>query len=124
MAAAVLRRNRQVLLLRGLDAGLLDGLWNFPAALGRSSSEALALLQEKLRSTLGAQPDLKPARQQLQHNITYRSIRVQVYTGEFKGKASSEGLRWFQPQAIDPAAVSQLTRKIARKLIEPDRDGH
>lgn len=117
MAAAVLRRRQRVLLLRGLDAGLLDDLWNFPAALGRSRSEALTLLQEKLQSALGAQPDLKPAKHQLQHNITYRSIQVRVYTGEFKGKTSRKSFRWLPPQSIDQAAVSQLARKIAGKLV-------
>lgn len=117
MAAAVLRRGQRVLLLRGLDEGLLDGLWNFPAAMGRSSSEARALLQEKLRSALGAQPELKQVEHQIQHNITYRSIKVRLYKGEFEGKASGNHFRWLQPNAIDQAAVSQLARKIARKLI-------
>jgi len=122
MAAAVLQRGQRVLLLRGLDEGLLDGLWNFPAALGRSGHEAKVLLQEKLRSALGAQPELKGTKHQLQHNITYRSIRVRVYMGEFEEKTSGKDFRWFQPHAIDQAAVSQLARKIARKVVGTDCD--
>jgi A/G-specific adenine glycosylase len=119
MAAAVLHKGRQVLLCRGLGGGLLGDLWNFPSALGQSSGEALALLKEKLRSALGARPTMKKFAHQLRHNITYRSIRVQVYTGEFTGSGPGNGFRWFQPEAVDRAAVSQLARKIARKVRGP-----
>jgi A/G-specific adenine glycosylase len=38
----------QVALARGLDEGLMDGLWNFPAAFGDSPAEALRRLQARL----------------------------------------------------------------------------
>lgn len=116
MAAAVLSGNHRILLSRGIGEGLLDDLWNFPAALGHSSTEALAQLKEKLGSALNTLPSLKKPEYQLRHNITYRSIQVQVYTGEHTGRVPKAGFRWFPPQAIERAAVSQLARKIARKL--------
>ena len=120
LAAAALHGPRGMLMSRGLDDGLLDGLWNFPSALGPSGSEALARLKQKLRSGLGTAPPLKEPEHQLRHSITYRSIHVRIYTGEWSGKAPRDGFRWFQPQGIERAAVSQLTRKIARKLADAD----
>ena len=48
LAAAIIRRGPRVAMVRGLDDGLLDDLWNFPSAFGRSRAEALANLRNKL----------------------------------------------------------------------------
>ncbi len=117
LATAVLHRDQHMLLSRGLDDGLLDDLWNFPSALGQSSAKALARLKGKLRSTLGTAVSLKEPQHQLHHRITYRSIQVQVYTGEISGKLPGSGFRWFSAKAVEQAAVSQLARKIAREFI-------
>lgn len=117
MAAAVLHKNQRVMLFRGLDAGLLKDLWNFPSALGKSSSESLQRLKVKLNSAMGTVPSLKKSNHQLRHNITYRSIQVDVYQGIFTGKTLPNRFRWFRPRSLEHAAVSQLTRKIARKLV-------
>jgi len=118
MAAAALHSRHRILLSRGLEDGLLDGLWNFPSALGQSSREALERLKEKLCSALGTPPALEEPAHQIRHSITYRSIRVRIYTGKFAGRAPAEGFRWFQPPTIEQAAVSQLARKIARSLAQ------
>jgi len=122
MAAAALRSHHRILLSRGLDDGLLGELWNFPSALGQSSGEALARLRKKLGPVLKTPPALKKPVRQLHHSITYRSIQVQIYTGEFTGRAPRDGFRWFQPQSVERAAVSQLARKIARKLADTDME--
>lgn len=118
VASAVLQKNQQVMLVRGLDEGLLDDLWNFPSALGRSGSEALARLRMKLRRLLGTAPLLKGPEHKLHHNITHRSIQVNVYKGVVKAGGADDGFRWYPPASVGQAAVSQLARKIARKLGE------
>lgn len=120
MAAAVLWENQQVMLVRGLDVGLLDDLWNFPAAMGRTGGEALDGLKEKLRGLLGTAPLLKGTEYKLRHNITYRAIQVHVYIGESTARTARDGLRWFYTKKIGQAAVSQLARKIAGRLGEAD----
>ena len=117
MAVTALHKNQQVMLSRGLDGRLLDDLWNFPSALGKSSSESLERLKEKLHSAIGTVPSLKKLTHQFRHNITYRSIQVHVYEGTFTGKTLPNRFRWFQVRSVEQAAVSQLTRKIARKLV-------
>ena len=49
LAVALLRRGTRVAMMRGLADGLLDDLWNFPAAFGGSPAEALESLHEKLQ---------------------------------------------------------------------------
>ena len=49
LAVALLRRGTLVALWRGLADGLMDDLWNFPAAFGESPAEALEFLRRKLR---------------------------------------------------------------------------
>jgi len=117
MATAALREKHRILLVRGLDDGLLDDLWNFPSALGQSSGEALAKLKEKLRPALKTLPTLEEPQHRLRHNITYRSIQVQVYTGKFSGSIDNGSFRWFPVRNVEQAAVSQLARKIARRLV-------
>lgn len=116
MAAAVLHQKQQVLLIRGLDDGLLGDLWNFPSALGRSDSEALDRLKAKLHSLLGPLHSLQGPAHKLQHNITHRAIQVFVYEGLLSKEVLGESIQWFRLPTIGQAAVSQLARKIARKL--------
>ncbi|TAM81093.1 MAG: A/G-specific adenine glycosylase [Acidobacteria bacterium] len=116
MAVAILHKNQQVMLLRGLDDGLLDDLWNFPSALGKTGNEALKSLKVKLSASLAVVPSLKGPSYQLRHNITYRLIRVQVYKGHFRGETPMDGFRWFHPRSIARGAVSELARKIAREM--------
>ena len=116
LATAVLRKNQQIMLVRGLDDGLLGDLWNFPSALGRDNSEALAQLKEKLCSLLGTAPSLKGPEHKLRHNITHRSIQVHVYKGILNSRTTGKRFRWFHPRSVGQAAVSQLARKIAGKL--------
>jgi A/G-specific adenine glycosylase len=123
MAAAVLYKNQQVLLSKGLEEGILDDLWNFPSALGQSSNEALLLLEEKLRTLLGIVPLLERTAHQLRHNITYRSIQVHVYKGYLSRRTAKDGFRWFQPRSVEQAAVSQLARKIAKEIGDTGTGG-
>ena len=55
LAVALFRRGNRVAMMRGLGDGLLDDLWNFPAAFGASPDEAReALAMEKIRRMTSA----------------------------------------------------------------------
>jgi len=117
LAAAILRQGRRVVMVRGLGEGLLDGLWNFPAAFGRSRAEALASLRHKLAG-FGIPPlALHHSIAELRHGITYRSIRVHAYPAEISNSFRKKGLRWFSVSTLQRAAISQLARKIARQVF-------
>jgi A/G-specific adenine glycosylase len=130
LATVVLRRarngggyvtNAEVALGRGLDEGLMDGLWNFPAAFGGSPDEALSRLQARLLSmTAGnvrweTRSGLVLPVTQLRHSITYRSIIVDIYAARVRGSMAKSPLRWFAVSRLPRSAVSSLARKIYRE---------
>jgi len=122
-AQARLAKPLQVALGLGLDEGLMEGLWNFPAAFGSSPGEALSRLQARLGNMKPgnvrweSRSGLPRSLAQLRHAITYRSIVVDVYAGEVSGKSVKHPLRWFSVSRLPQSAVSSLARKIAEKIV-------
>jgi A/G-specific adenine glycosylase len=119
-AAFVIRRPRapasngnsasRVLLVRGLDDGLMEDLWNLPSAFGDSRAEAISRLEMKLAGLVpGARLGGEMAR--LRHKITYRNIDVRLYRAEAMVTENSNQ-RWHQISRLEQAAVSELVRKI------------
>lgn len=105
LAAAIIRKGDSVALTRGLEEGLVEDLWNFPAAFGRTAKEALDRLKEKL----GAKSE--PLKLGFtRHAITYRSIHVDCY--EFAAAHHPAGRRWVSCEGFERMPVSQLARKI------------
>ena len=117
LAAAILRHGPRVGMVRGLADGLLDDLWNFPSAFGRSRAEALASLRRKLAGFKSPSLTLRDSIAELRHGITYRSICVHAYSAEVSHPRRQSGLRWFTISSLRQAAISQLARKIAQKVF-------
>jgi adenine-specific DNA glycosylase len=104
-------------MVRGLGEGLLDDLWNFPSAFGRSAVEALTNLRHKLAGFGIPSLILRHSIAELRHAITYRSIRVHAYPAEISTPIRKRGLRWFSVSSLQHAAISQLARKIALQVF-------
>jgi A/G-specific adenine glycosylase len=117
LAAAILRRGPRVAMTRGLDDGLLDDLWNFPSAFGRSRPGALASLRSKLAAGGSASVALQDSIAELRHGITYRSIRVHAYPAEISCPPRKDPFQWFPISSLRQAAISQLARKIAQQVF-------
>jgi A/G-specific adenine glycosylase len=112
----------EVALARGLDEGLMDGLWNFPAAFGTSPAEAVSRLQARLRGMSDGNIRWKGRSSprslaQLRHGITYRSIVVDIYAAEVSVNIARDSLRWFTLSRLSRSAVSSLARKIAETIV-------
>jgi A/G-specific adenine glycosylase len=116
LAAAVIRRGDKALLVRGLDEGLMNDLWNFPAAFGTTATDARLRLLEKLRVLIPGEVRLGEPAADLTHGITFRKIRVEVCPAQTEGRAAAQTGRWVHLPDFKTAAVSQLTRKIAASL--------
>lgn len=132
LAAAVIRRDGQVALARGLDEGLLAELWNFPSAFGNTRARALARLKHKLAECGLRSVDVGKPLGELHHGITYRSICVHLYPVRSRQNASGKrlrpapiligaGLRWFPVDRLENFAASRLTQKIAAALNANER---
>jgi A/G-specific adenine glycosylase len=117
LAVALLRRGTRVALVRGLDEGLLADLWNFPAAFGRSPTEARERLRQKLH-LLAHSFSLGEPLAEFRHTITFRSIRGNVYPVEGCRGVLRGTMRWFDLTRLPQAAISQLARKIVQKIPE------
>ncbi|MBI4166918.1 MAG: A/G-specific adenine glycosylase [Acidobacteria bacterium] len=134
LAAAVLRQGARVALVRGLDDGLLDGLWNFPAAFGRSRQAARKALAERIGQLFPQGCLQRKSSASVTHNITHRFIQVDIYPGELPGRQTKRALiakvqrrdssnagqedsiRWIALRRLNRAAVSRLACKIAGEL--------
>jgi A/G-specific adenine glycosylase len=125
LAVALFRRGTRVALARGLEEGLLDDLWNFPSAFGKSPDTALDALREKLagltRAPVGARHgsplfNLGDPIAEFRHGITYRAIQGRVYPVETARTIRHASLHWFELKALPQAAISQLARKVAQKI--------
>jgi A/G-specific adenine glycosylase len=116
LAVGLLRRGTLVALCRGLADGLMDDLWNFPAAFGKSPAEALELLRRKLAGFTRARLTLGEPLADIRHGITFRSITGTIYPVETVRPIRHASLRWFDVKDLPQAAISQLARKIAQRI--------
>ena len=116
LAAALFSQGTKVAMVRGLEEGLLDDLWNFPSTFGASAADALASLQEKLRTFTRATLTFGEPLAAFRHNITYRSIQGLVYPVKTTLPLRHSSVHWFELKDLPQAAISQLARKIAQKI--------
>jgi adenine-specific DNA glycosylase len=101
---------------RGLGEGLMEDLWNFPAAFGDSAVEARQSLCTKLHHLTRAPFTLGEPITDFRHGITFRSIQGRVYPVESSCAFRHASLRWFELKSLPQAAISQLARKIVQKI--------
>ena len=116
LAVALIRRGTTVAMVRGLEEGLLDDLWNFPSAFGATPAEAVEALKRKVRKLARATFSVGSSVGRFKHAITYRSIQGEVYPIETGRPIRHVSLQWFELEALPQAAISQLARKIVQKL--------
>jgi A/G-specific adenine glycosylase len=116
LAVALLRRGTRVAMMRGLSDGLLDDLWNFPAAFGSSPADALEALREKIGGLTRASFTFGETMAEFRHGITYRSIAARVYPVETSRAIRHAALHWFDIKGLPQAAISQLARKTLQKM--------
>jgi adenine-specific DNA glycosylase len=118
LAAAIIRCDGKVAMVRGLDDGLLGDLWNFPSAFGSSRANARAQLEDKLRLLTRGPVRFSPPLGELRHDITFRSIHVALHPAAISGRLREGAASWIPLSRLPGAAISQLARKIAEKIRE------
>ena len=116
LALALIRSGSRVAMVRGLDDGLLPDLWNFPAALGSSPSEALARLEQKLRSLTRVPLTLNVPAATFRHGITYRSIVARIYPAHGIRSGARGKWQWFELARLSESAISQVARKAIESI--------
>lgn len=115
-AAASVERSGRIWLARRPAGTWLAGTWAFPAAEGDSAAAARGALTRELRASglrLGRARPIGRA----DHVIMRRRFKIAVFRAHERadpGAPEPTGGRWFTARQLDRAAVSTLTRKIAR----------
>ena len=117
LAVALLRRGTRVAMVRGLDDGLLDDLWNFPSAFGAHPRKPWKSLRAKLRRLDAAHLfTLGEPLAEFRHGITFRSIQGRIYPVQTARPIRHASLHWFELKELPQAAISQLARKIVQRI--------
>jgi A/G-specific adenine glycosylase len=116
LAAAIIRQGPRVVLVRGLDDGLMSDLWNFPSAFGATPQSALAHLAQKLDALAPGWTGMETSLGGLRHGITFRAIHVELYSARIAGGLPNGSGRWVRLGDFHRSAVSQLARKIAASI--------
>jgi len=116
-AAAVVERAGRIWLLRRPAGTWLAGTWAFPAAEGRSAAlarRALGRLLDGHGLRLASGPAAEVGR--ATHTIMRRRFDIEILRAAPPARERKERLggKWFRREELDRAAVSTLTRKIAK----------
>jgi A/G-specific adenine glycosylase len=116
VAAADARSAGRTLLVRR-EGTLLSGMWGYPAAEGRTASEARRRLAAKLPA-LGLRLEGTAPSGRAAHTIVNRRLAIAVYPAVRNSQFTTRNphipqVRWFRPEDFARAAVPTLTRKIA-----------
>jgi A/G-specific adenine glycosylase len=116
MATAVIRNEHKVALVRGLDKGLLEDLWNFPSAFGNTQEQAFENLRSKLATFVDTAIHCQGRIGNVRHGITFRSIHVTLYEVPVRPESAGTRFHWLPISQLRRAAASQLAKKIAGLL--------
>jgi len=128
VAAACAVRGGRALLVRGDDV-LLRGLWQFPAAEGRSPQDAARRLRRAL-APLGLELERGAVPGLTRHTMVHRRLEIRVYPARAASRNPTfetpdpKSVRWFSAKRLAVAAIPTLTRRVARAagfLAEPSR---
>ncbi len=116
VAAALIERDGQILLVRRPEGRLLGRMWELPQT--SLESRGLADLVSELKERYGLRAAPGPLVVRARHAITYRRITLEGYRTRLLGRepGDRESLRWVKPQEILQIPVSSATRKLLRGL--------
>ncbi len=114
------RRDRQVLIARRPENGLLGGLWEFPGGKveeGEALAEALRReIQEELGVTIAVGAAVGVYRHAYSHfRVTLHAFRARLLAGEPAPLQASE-LCWVEPAHLDDYPMGKIDRQIAREI--------
>jgi A/G-specific adenine glycosylase len=123
-AAAVLRREEQVLIGRRSEEMLLGGLWEFPGGRLEQEESLDACLRREINEELGVKIEVGAALGAFNHTYTHFRVTVHAFEcelkeGEPKALEHSE-IRWVHPVRLREYPMGKIDRAIAQTILERD----
>jgi A/G-specific adenine glycosylase len=119
-AAVVVRRRKQVLLMRRGEGGRWAGLWDFPRfELSKGEEESLEVeLAHKLRTMTGVVARPRQLLTTLKHGVTRFRITLDCHLADYVSAArrppAEAELRWIEPADFEQYPLSVTGRKLSQ----------
>jgi A/G-specific adenine glycosylase len=119
--AALVRRGPRVLAVRRAAGGLLGGLWELPGGVIQRGEAPRDALHRTIRQQTGLELEQVEAAGSVQHTLTHRQLRLQLFRCEVGRRrlrlGGLEACRWLSPTAFRGLAQGALTRKALDRLL-------
>lgn len=116
VAAAIVRRNDKVLIVRRPTDGLLGGLWEFPGGIVSEGVDGETFLSEEMKDTLGIDVRVDHAVATLKHAFTHFEMTLQGYSCSYlEGVArhrDGNECRWVRFEYLGRFAFSRAYQRL------------
>ncbi len=109
--AAVIRKDRKVLLQHRPPKGLLGGLWEFPNWRSDGNGRLRLRLKDRIRKELGMNVDVGESMGTFKQTFTHFKLTLHVFDCEAMDKKGKG--RWVPTKNLDQLAMSRIHRRIA-----------
>jgi A/G-specific adenine glycosylase len=123
VTAAVIRRNRRVLIAQRPLRGLLGGLWEFPGGKVEHDEELAECLQRELREELGVDVNVGKPFGIYRHAYTHFRVTVHAFlcalsNGTVPRPIQVEDLCWSPMKKLTEYPMGKIDRQIAQRLLK------
>jgi A/G-specific adenine glycosylase len=126
VAAAVIRRDGQVLIARRPSSGLLGGMWEFPGGKVEPGEDLPQALSREIREELATEIQVNDEIGVFEHGYTHFKVTLHAFhclltKGEPRAVEASE-IRWVDLAQLVDFPMGKIDRAISRRLAkEQDR---
>jgi A/G-specific adenine glycosylase len=123
VTAAVIVRDRQVLITQRPAKGLLGGLWEFPGGKQQPGEDLVACLQREIGEELGVEIEVGRQLGAYRHAYTHFRVTLHAYCCTLSNGAPPhpiqvDDLRWVSPGDLPDYPMGKIDRQISKDLLE------
>jgi A/G-specific adenine glycosylase len=123
VTAAVIQREKQVLITQRPSNGLLGGLWEFPGGKVQPGEDLAACLQREIKEELAVEIRVGKAFGEYRHaythfRVTLHAFLCQLCKGSQPKAVQVQDLRWVKAEELANYPMGKIDRQIARRLNE------
>ncbi len=127
VAAGIVRRGDEMLIVRRPLEGLLGGLWEFPGGISEQEAARKEFLVSEMNQVLGIDIRVDRAFAVVRHAFTHFEITLHGYYCTYLGgKAryrTGNDCRWVSFDALEDFAFSRAHRRLIKALAKEDSPG-